>query len=48
MSLGSRILDVFLVQAFDLVTFGSLGTVQGSREGMELTWAEACSIPGNL
>lgn len=37
MSLGSRILDVFLVQAFGLVTFGSLGNVQGSREGMELT-----------
>lgn len=37
MSLGSRSLDVFLVQAFGLVTFGSLGTVQGSREVMELT-----------
>lgn len=37
MSLGSRSLDVSLVQAFGLVTFGSLGTVRGSREGMELT-----------
>lgn len=35
--MGSRILDVFLVQAFGLVTFGSLGSVQGSREGVELT-----------
>lgn len=53
MFLGSRILNIFLVQAFGLVTCGSLGSVQGSREDMglmdtEVAWAEACSVPGSL
>lgn len=36
MFLGSKILDIFLVLAFSLVPFGSLGNMQGSREDVGL------------
>lgn len=45
MSLGVRTLDVFLVQAFGLVTFGSLGSMQGSR-GVWGSWAQSWPVKG--
>lgn len=53
MFLGSRVLDIFSVPAFGLVPFGSLGSRQGSREGVGLVdtvvaWPEACSVLESL
>ena len=53
MFLASRICGIFSVAAFGLVPFRSLGSGQGSREGVGpmgtvVAWPEACSVPGNL
>lgn len=39
-TLGSRTLDVFLVQTFGLVTFGSLGECAGKQRGVGLLGTE--------
>lgn len=51
--LASRIRGIFSVAVFGLVPFRSLGSGQGSREGVGpmgtvVAWPEACSVPGNL
>lgn len=53
MFLGSKILDIVLVLAFSVMPFGSLGNMQGSREGCGACkhlggWLEASSVLGSL